>query len=92
MDNNRDAIVLGHGKDYQYPHDNEDHFVPQQYLPKEQLGKYFYSPSTEGYELVVKDRLTQWRDAQRRALGISKTEELPELSREIIEKIKQKTR
>lgn len=91
MDNNRDAVALGHGKDYKYPHESKDHFVPQQYLPKEQLGKYFYSPTNEGYEIEVKDRLDRWREAQRQALGISKIEKLPELSRDLIEKIKQKT-
>jgi len=92
MDNNRDAVALGHGKDYKYPHDNEDHFIPQQYLPKEQLGKYFFSPSNEGYELEVKLRLERWREAQIKALGIKNTENLPDLPRDLIEKIKQKTR
>ena len=34
MDGNRDAAALGHGKDYVYPHEQEGHFTPQQYLPK----------------------------------------------------------
>ena len=26
--------AMGHGKDYQYPHNFPNHYVPQQYLPK----------------------------------------------------------
>jgi putative ATPase len=92
MDGNRDAVALGHGKDYIYPHEHEDHFFPQQYLPKNQMGKYFYSPSNEGYELVIKQRLERWREAQRKALGIKESENLPDLPMVKINKIKQKIR
>ena len=43
------------------------------------LGTYFYSPSEEGYEASVKDRLARWRTAQEKALGLEQTETLPEL-------------
>jgi putative ATPase len=89
-DNNRDAAALGHGKGYVYPHMAEDHFAPQQYLPKELLGTYFYKPSGVGYEVAVADRLSQWRKAQREALGITRLEEIPELTQEQIEVIKRK--
>jgi len=88
QDNNRDAEALGHGKGYQYPHEADDHFLPQQYLPLSLLGTYFYGPSTQGYEAKVKDRLESWRQAQRLALGISRSETLPELSQERINQIK----
>ncbi len=58
QDKNRDAQALGHGKGYQYPHDAPDHFLPQQYLPRDLLGTYFYQPSGQGYEQKV-DRETQ---------------------------------
>lgn len=90
QDANRDAKALGHGKDYQYPHDHPDHFLPQQYLPASLLGTYFYRPSTQGYEAQVVDRLAQWREAQRKALGIEKAETLPELSEDEIREIKGK--
>jgi putative ATPase len=90
QDNNRDAQALGHGKGYQYPHEAPDHFLPQQYLPKALLGTYFYLPSSQGYEAVVADRLTRWREAQRLALGFTRNEELPELSQESIQDIKHK--
>ncbi len=87
-DTNRDAKALGHGKGYQYPHDDPNHFKPQQYLPKELLGTYFYTPSTQGYESEVADRLERWRAAQRKALGITETEHLPDLTEDHITELK----
>jgi putative ATPase len=68
MDASRDARGLGHGKGYDYPHDHEDHWTPQQYLPKKLLGTNFYQPSDQGYESQVRDRLARWREAQAKAL------------------------
>jgi len=90
QDSNRDAVALGHGKGYQYPHESPDHFLPQQYLPKPLLGTYFYTPSNQGYEADVSQRLERWRLAQRKALGITKTEQIPELTQEAILEIKRK--
>ena len=90
MDGNRDAAAMGHGKDYVYPHDLEGHFTPQQYLPKRLLGTYFYSPSQEGYEAQVTSRLELWREAQRKALGITKVENVPAMSEEQIQEMKRK--
>ncbi len=90
MDASRDAEALGHGKDYAYPHEFEGHFTPQQYLPKRLLGTYFYKPSQEGYEAQVVERLEMWREAQRKALGIEHSEELPELSEAKIQEMKRR--
>jgi putative ATPase len=90
QDSNRDAVTLGHGAGYKYPHESPDHFLPQQYLPKSLLGTYFYNPSSQGYEAEVVSRLERWRAAQRKALGITKTEEIPELNQETILDIKRK--
>ena len=89
-DSNRDAVALGHGKGYKYPHDHPAHFAPQQYLPRDVLGTYFYNPTQQGYEAQVADRLERWREAQRKALGIRQTEMLPELSEEQISQVKSK--
>jgi putative ATPase len=89
-DDNRDAAALGHGKGYVYPHMYEEHFIPQQYLPKELLGTYFYKPSSIGYEVQVADRLARWREAQRKALGITRLEEIPDLTQEQINEMKRK--
>jgi putative ATPase len=89
-DSNRDAVALGHGKGYKYPHEHQEHFIPQQYLPRELLGTYFYDPSDQGYEAKVADRLDRWRKAQQAALGIQQTEMLPELSEDEIDEVKRK--
>lgn len=90
MDASRDARALGHGKGYQYPHEAPDHFLPQQYLPRQVLGTYFYQPADLGYEKQVSQRLIMWREAQRQALGITKDELLPDLTEEKIKEIKGK--
>jgi putative ATPase len=89
-DDNRDAGALGHGKGYVYPHSFEEHFIPQQYLPRDLLGTYFYKPSGVGNEAAIADRLACWRDAQRKALGITRSEEVPDLTQEQIDEIKRK--
>jgi putative ATPase len=91
QDGNRDARDLHHGEGYVYPHESEGHHVGQQYLPTALLGTYFYSPSQEGYEALVKDRLARWRAAQEKALGIEETETLPELSEADVLDIKRRT-
>jgi putative ATPase len=90
QDPSRDAKALGHGQGYEYPHQHPEHFLPQQYLPESLLGTYFYRPSDQGYEAEIAKRLARWREAQRKALGITHVEELPDLPRTIIEEIKQK--
>lgn len=89
-DGSRDQEALGHGKGYQYPHAHPNHFLPQQYLPEDLLGTYFYTPSSQGYEEKIEARLTRWRTAQRQALGITKTKEMPDLSETKIKNIKGK--
>jgi len=90
QDANRDAAALGHGKDYRYPHEAPGHFLPQQYLPRPLLGTYFYRPSDQGYEAEVVDRLERWRQAQRKALGITQVTQVPEISQETVLEIKHK--
>ena len=92
MDGNRDAEAMGHGKEYVYPHEFDGHFVPQQYLPKRLLGTYFFKPSGEGYEAQVVARLEMWRAAQRKALGIERTEQLPDLDEQKIQEMKRRIR
>jgi putative ATPase len=86
-DANRDAKGLGHGKGYQYPHEFDAHFVAQNYLPREIAGMTFYSPSDQGYEAQVKQRLERWRAAQHAALGVS-TRQGPQLSQAEVDRMK----
>jgi putative ATPase len=61
-DANRDKEGLGHGEGYKYPHAYREHYTPQQYLPNEMQGTYFYEPTEQGYEETVAQRLEQWRE------------------------------
>lgn len=89
-DANRDAGPLRHGVGYEYPHDHPGHHVGQGYLPRALWGTYFYQPSDEGYEAQVEARLERWRRAQRAALQIEETEEVPALSESEIEALKRR--
>jgi len=51
---------LGYGKGYKYPHRYRGHFVPQQHLPDSVKGKSYYTPSDQGYEKEVAQRLQGW--------------------------------
>jgi putative ATPase len=91
-DKNRDAKALGHGKGYVYPHDEPEHFAPQQYLPRDVLGTYFYNPSSQGYEAEVGERLERWREAQRKALNIEETRDVPTPGHDEVEELKRRHR
>jgi len=52
---------LGYGKDYKYPHDYQDHFVEEEYLPENLKGRTYYEPGDFGFEREVKKRLDYWR-------------------------------
>lgn len=49
------AAELGHGVDYKYPHNYENHYVKEQYLPYELKGLNFYKPGDLGYEEKIKE-------------------------------------
>lgn len=55
------ARHLGHGRGYAYPHDYPHHYVEQQYLPDNLVGKRFYEPTDQGYEKTIKARLREWK-------------------------------
>jgi putative ATPase len=59
------AENLGNGKGYKYPHDFKDNYVTQQYLPNEFKDTIYYEPSENGYEKVIKDRLSKLIDKDR---------------------------
>ena len=78
MDGSRDSVGLGHGKGYKYPHSFNGHFIPQQYLPAQLLGKIFYQPTQQGYEAEIAKRLAAWRKMQAEGsqrIPVSKTTE-----------------
>ncbi len=48
---------IGYGKEYQYPHDYENHFVEKNYFPDELKGSQYYFPTEIGGEKNIKERL-----------------------------------
>jgi putative ATPase len=52
---------LEYGKGYKYAHDHGDAVVDQEHLPAELAGTIYYHPTNRGYEALVKERLTKWR-------------------------------
>ena len=57
-DASKDGKALGHGKGYKYPHDFENHFVEQEYMPDP---KTFYRPTEQGFEAEIAKRLKRLR-------------------------------
>ena len=58
------AEKLGHGVGYLYAHDYPEHYVKQQYLPDELVGRTFYHPSENGYEKQIGERLRRLRSRE----------------------------
>ena len=48
---------IGYGNNYKYPHDFDNNFVQENYLPEELKNSQFYFPSENGQEKKVKDWL-----------------------------------
>ena len=46
---------MGHGVGYLYAHDYPNHYVEQQYMPSELLGRKFYHPTDNGYEKNIQE-------------------------------------
>lgn len=54
--------LRGNSPKYIYPHDYPDHFVKQKYLP-ENVEEIFYSPSDQGKEKMIRERLENlWKE------------------------------
>ncbi|MBR1728263.1 MAG: replication-associated recombination protein A [Selenomonadaceae bacterium] len=51
------AKFFHHGEGYLYPHDFENHFVEQNYLPEKILEVKYYDPTDQGFERQIKERL-----------------------------------
>jgi putative ATPase len=63
-DPSRDKHSFGHGEGYNYPHAYRDHWVAQAYLPEELKGRFFYKPSSIGYEAGIQEDVIRRREAQ----------------------------
>ncbi|MFQ6112703.1 MAG: replication-associated recombination protein A, partial [bacterium] len=57
----------GYAEGYLYPHDYNDNFVEQQYLPQSLKDRVYYWPSESGFEKNLKERLQQiWKKYRNR--------------------------
>lgn len=50
----------GYGQGYRYPHDHPDHIVRQTYLPAGLEEAIYYTPTRQGAEKVIGERLAWW--------------------------------
>jgi putative ATPase len=74
----RAARRLGHGKGYDYPHDDPRGWVPQEYRPPEVAGRVYYEPTGHGFEREIGERMAARehdRDDKRRDEKHRKDEE-----------------
>lgn len=53
------AYDLGNGLGYKYAHDYPNHYVKQQYLPKELDNKTYYNITDQGYEKRMKEYINK---------------------------------
>lgn len=58
----KSASKLGHGINYLYAHNFKNHYVKQQYLPDELIGRTFYHPTEQGYEKTIKEHLKKLKE------------------------------
>ncbi|WP_442916746.1 replication-associated recombination protein A [Lutispora sp.] len=58
----KDAEKHGYGIGYKYPHNFEQNYVEQQYMPDDLLGITYYSPSDNGYEKDIKKHLANLKN------------------------------
>ena len=54
------AKKLGNGIGYKNPHNYQNANIKQQYLPDELKDKRYYSPTDNGYEKTIKDRMREF--------------------------------
>ena len=64
------ARRLGHGRGYKYPHDFDDGWVEQDYLPARLPGQPYYRPSNRGAEAAIGERLRS-RGAKKRGVRMA---------------------
>ena len=51
----RGAEKLGNGRGYKYAHDFPGHYVVQQYVPDDMVGRVYYRPSDQGQEQKIRE-------------------------------------
>ncbi|MCC6483436.1 MAG: replication-associated recombination protein A [Armatimonadetes bacterium] len=76
----RGAQSLGRGIGYVYPHDHPGHIAEQDYLPPGAKSSQYYTPTQNGYEKKIAERLAAWRqelNARSRRSGSKGSKSVP---------------
>ena len=58
--------ALGHGREYEYPHDLPGGVGSQRYLPDELHDARFYAPTDRGLERDLQQRLAHMRELRKK--------------------------
>jgi putative ATPase len=58
---------VGYGKGYQYAHDAEEKVTDMACLPDSLLGRAYYHPTDQGFEVRIRQRLEEIRKIQRKS-------------------------
>jgi len=58
---------LGYGAGYQYAHDYDGAYTPQEYLPEALRGAKWYTPTESGHEKTIKERMEWWAKLKEQA-------------------------
>jgi putative ATPase len=66
---------LGYGRDYRYPHDEANAFVPDENLPSVLAGRRFYHPTRRGAEAEIAAQLEKLREKRGREQAQGREEE-----------------
>ncbi|MGI9076480.1 MAG: replication-associated recombination protein A [Gemmatimonadaceae bacterium] len=58
---------LGYSEGYEYAHDSDDAYIPQEYLPEQLRGTTLYKPGLFGFEKQITKRLAWWAELKAKA-------------------------
>ncbi|MDP2267605.1 MAG: replication-associated recombination protein A, partial [Deltaproteobacteria bacterium] len=65
---------LDYGRGYQYAHNFDNAYVPQEYMPEGLHSQKYYLPTDRGYEKTIKERLVYWEKIRQAKKGGLKKE------------------
>ena len=60
---------VGYGKGYQYAHDSEEKLTDMTCLPESLVGRTYYTPTDQGFEARIRQRLEEIRRIQKKSAG-----------------------
>jgi putative ATPase len=60
---------VGYGKGYQYAHDSEEKLTDMTCMPESLIGRTYYTPTDQGFETRIRQRLDEIRKIQKKPAG-----------------------